>query len=168
MSTVTTQNNAFALVALTAIGGKGVKAHEKAAHALTQGASAGVLIGAGKFRKPLIDAGIARDTSAMIAGVAHGQYAAAMATLVAISGKPFTYSSEGSSIPRADWKRLGAELASHTAKASVKALALHALWSAEADALRVEQAALRNASAVRIPAPVAPVAPVAPEFAEVF
>lgn len=125
--------------ALAVSRGKGANAHTKMVLAVNQGAYVGALVGASVGRKAHIDALVSRDQSAMAHAVAGAQYARPMATIVAISARPFTFSETAGGIPRADWLRLREEL-KHDSKACAKARAVFDAVQAHADTLRAKTA----------------------------
>ena len=136
----------FTVNTLAVSRGKGSNALTKARLAHAQGAHMGLLIGEGVQRKAIIDDMVMGDERAVVQAVADCKYARPMATIVAISQRPFTYTATNGDVPRSDWKRLRAELASHDSKAAAKALAVFDRIQAAADLLRVQREAAKAAA----------------------
>lgn len=131
----------FTVNTLAVSRGKGSNAISKARLAHSQGAFMGLLIGEKVQRKAIIDDLVGQDEIAIAQYVADSKYARPMATIVAISQRPFTYTATNGDVPRSDWKRLRAELEGHDSKAAAKALRVYDRVQTAADAIRAERAA---------------------------
>lgn len=140
------QTEVFTVNTLAVSRGKGSNAITKAALAATQGAYMGLLVGEKVHRKAIIDSMVVNGNDAAVNDVANGKYARPMATIVAISQRPFTYTATNGDVPRADWKRLRAELAAHDSKACAKALAVYDRVQAAADVIFEQRKAEREAA----------------------
>jgi hypothetical protein len=141
MSNTQLSTETFSINTLAVSRGKGSDALTKARLAHKQGAYMGLLIGEKVQRKAIIDDMVNTDENAMATAIADAKYARPMATIVAISQRPFTYSETNGDVPRADWKRLNAELKAHDSKAAAKALAVFNRVQATADLIRTQREA---------------------------
>lgn len=116
--------------------GKGSNAMTKVDQASKNGAFMGVLIDQKVGRKAIIDQLVQQDWERFAAYVADGLYRSPMATIVAISQRPFTFTETNGLTPRADWNRLRAELQGHDSKSARKALIVWDKVQAMADEVR--------------------------------
>jgi hypothetical protein len=138
MTTLST--DVFTVNTLAVARGKGTNAITKARLAHTQGAYMGLLIQEKVQRKAILDDMGATDEESMAHAIADAKYARPMATIVAISQRPFTYTATNGDVPRSDWMRLNAELSAHDSKAAVKAVGVLKRVQARADAIRASRA----------------------------
>lgn len=137
----------FSCTTLAVLRGKGATAALKVRQALQNEAYLGVMLSEGVARKAIIEKLTEADVAAMYRDVANAAYTRPMATLVAISERPFTYSRVDGIVPRSDWMRLGEELKVATSKRAAKARELWVSVQAEADRIFAERKANQKAIA---------------------